>query len=402
MLQRDEVRKIEIGKEFRIRIPNNKIHKVRSDFSGTPIYIRCTDGTGIIPPDIVLEPSDNIAEISFKNHLHYHTGQSYTFVIDEQRKVVVEYTQAPRETIAGQIQFREKVRKSQESLDCKFNSVNALSFDQSYFTRTIGQIVIQYKLEGKLGPLHEKFGVFSGAGFGALQAFSCALGYSTEELNTWYLENLLRSVRKGFVRKSWQMFTGVILGHDHSKYKSKPFEKEIRKFFKAKDLDGKRTGRDLTVKDCKKDVYIPVWDVSRLTEVITKKSAPDMPIWLAVCSSLVDPIFFEADRKLRDQWDGVLNGDVVKNNDVYLKQYNPDMSVTSVGSPVRVWDKGRGVLDDRSLLIKYSEAKHDTNLDWSREIGVKRYECTAVDELKQFDFSNYAINTAQKSGDIDV
>ena len=123
-----------------------------------------------------------------------------------------------------------------------------------------------------------------------------------------------------------------------------------------------------------------------------------MPIYLAVAAAMFDPIFFET-KPLFDGM-GIMNGDIVKNNDVYLRKYNPQLDITSIGSPARVFDKGTGRIDERSKLIKKDEEKHDTDLDWSRSCGSKRYECTPIDECFQFASSDKAIQIAQKSGAI--
>ena len=392
-----QIKRVQVGKEFRIQTPNDRIKKVRSDFQGTPLYIRCTSGTGIIEPKIIPVFEDGYAEIHFQEH--YLLGKTYTFIITEQDRYVKEYTKPPVEkSVAGLQYFRGEIQKSQESLDQKFSG-NALSFDQSYFTRTVGQIYAQHKLEEKLGNLSENFSVFSGAGFGSLQAFSCALGYGTEELFNWYLGNLLKVLKKNIVSRGWELLTSVLFNHDHDRYKGKAVAKEVRKFFKAKDVNGNRTDRDLTIKDCKKDVYIPVWDISRRTLTITKTTFPDMPIYVAVCAAMLDPIFFEA-KPMFDGF-GVMAGDIAKNNDVYLKKYNPNLNITSIGCPVRVFDKGFGRIDERSKLIKMDERRHDGDLDLSRACG-KRLECTPIDECFQFAMTDQAISTAQKSGDINV
>jgi len=342
-----------------------------------------------------LIPEDNVAQVTFQGH--YLLGQSYSFIIEEQEKGAVKTYERPpvKKSIAGLQYFRAEIRESQETLNQSFIG-NALSFDQSYFTRTIGQIVIQYKLEQSLGDLTNHFNVFSGAGFGSLQAFSCALGYGTEELNDWYIGNLLSFIRKSYLQKGYEIATSIIFNRDHDRIKEKRATKVIRYYFRAKDVNGKRTGRDLTIKDCKKDVYIPVWDISRRTVVITKETSPDMPIYIAVASAMFDPIFFETKPMFKGM--GIMNGDVVKNNDVYLKKYNPSLNVTSIGSPVRIFDKGSGRIDERSKLIKKDEEKHDINLDWSRSCGSKRYECNPIDECFQFASSDIAIQIAQKSG----
>lgn len=396
------MQQIQIDQEFRIRIPNSRIHRVKSDFAGTPIYIRCTSGTGIVPPKIVLIPEDNIAEITFLDN--YHLGESYHFIVNEQEKIIKEYTKPPvKKSIAGQQYFRSEINESQKSLENVPAVSSALSFDQSFYNRTLGQITIQYKLEQKYGPLHEKYKLFSGAGFGALQMFSCALGYPTEELQRWMLENMFEALHKNAAEKAYEITTSVLLNHNHEKFNTKKPEKEIRYLFKAKDINGKRTDRDLTIKECKAEIYLPLWDMSRRTITITKDAYPDMPIYIAACMAVFDPVFFKVRSKKRYIKEfGIMSSDVVKNNDIYLKMYNGNMSVTSIGSPVRCFDKGIGDVDDRSVTIKLLDMKHDTNLDVSRACGSKRYECTPIDELSQFPRNKKTIHIAQKSGDIDV
>jgi len=393
-------KQIQLGQEFRIKIQNDRICRVKGSFAGTPIYIRCTSGTGLMPPKIVLIPEDSIAEITFQDG--YLIGESYHFIIDEQSATAPKTYEAPpvKKSIAGNQYFRAEIQKSQETLDQKFNG-KALSFDQSYFTRTIGQIVVQHRLEGKFGSLVNKFDVFSGAGFGSLQAFSCALGYSADELNRWYLGSLLKVVRKGYIQTGVEIASSILLNRDNDRIKSSKAEKVIRNYFKAKGIDGNRIDRDLTVKECKKEVYIPVWDISRRTMTITRKTFPDMPIYLAACAAMLDPVFFNS--KPMFEGFGVMNGDIKKNNDVYLRMHNSGLNIISIGSPVRVFDKGQGALDERSKLIKKDEQKHDGNLDVSRALNnATRYECNPVDELFQFASNDKAIQTVQKSGAIDV
>lgn len=400
MLQQlSQVKEITIGEEFRAKTPNDRLLKVRSDFSGTPVYIKCVSATGIIEPIMTQPDADNCCIIKFQDH--FLMGTSYHFVIDELEKLVKTYEKPPvKKSIAGQQHFRAEIRESQESLKKVPKAKSALSFDQSYFTRTIGQIMIQFKLEKKLGPLHKHFDLFSGSGFGALQAFSCAVGYETEDLNRWYLGNLLKAIKKTIPRKGYEIATSVLFNHDHDRLKVKKANKEIRKFFKARDFEGNPTDRDLTIKDCKKEVYIPVWDISRRTIVITKETYPDMPIYIAVALAMFDPLFFDTKPIIEGM--GIMKGDVVKNNDVYLTENDPIMDVVSVGSPVRIFDKGPGHIDERSKFLKEVEARHDTNLDRSRNCGSQRFECTPIDEYFQFAISDKAIQTALKSGDIDV
>lgn len=399
------IRQIEIGKEFRVRISNNRIIRVKSNFSGTPIFIRCTSGTSIIPPIVILIPEENIAEIRFQDH--YLMGVSYTFVIDELERTVKTYEKPQvKRSIAGQQYFRHEINESQESLNQKFSVSNALSFDQSYFLRTIGQLLIQHKFEKKYGSLLNQFKLFSGAGFGSLQAFNAALGYETNELNQWYLTELLDLFDKSLIKVALKTTVSISsLGfykYNNDKYETKAIEKAIRNYFRAKDIQGKRTNKDLLIKDCKAEIYIPVWDISRRTLTITKQTFPDMPIFVAVISTLFDPIFFKTKPILENM--GVMAGDVVKNNDVYLREYNPNLSVISIGSPVRMFDKGceKVELDDREILIKLNDIKHDTDLDWSRSCGSKRYECTPIDECRQFQTDELSIKKAQNSGNIDV
>ena len=393
-------KQIQLGQEFRIKIQNDRIFRVKSDFAGTPIYIRCTSGTGLLPPKIVLIPEDDIAECTCQDG--YLIGSSHTFIIEEQSATAPKTYEAPpvKKSIAGNQYFRAEIQASQETLNKKFAG-KALSFDQSYFTRTIGQIVIQHRLEGKFGKLVNEFDVFSGAGVGSLQAFSCALGYDAEELNRWYLSDLLDVVRKGYIQIGIETVSSILLNRDNDRIKSKKAEKVIRNYFKAKSIGGGRTDRDLTVKECKKEVYIPVWDISRRTMTITRKTFPDMPIYLAVCAAMLDPVFFNS--KPMFEGFGVMNGDIKKNNDVYLRMHNSGLNIVSIGAPVRIFDKGQGALDERSKLIKKDEQKHDGNLDASRGLGNSiRYECNPIDELFQFASNDKAIQIAQKSGAINV
>ena len=97
-------------------------------------------------------------------------------ITSEQDLVVKKYNKpTTKKSVESQMFFRGQVEDSRKLLTPILHHSNCISFDQSYFTRTIGQLQIQERLEGD-------YSLYSGAGFGTIQAFWGALGRDTKDL----------------------------------------------------------------------------------------------------------------------------------------------------------------------------------------------------------------------------
>lgn len=327
---------------------------------------------------------DQTAEIIFnKDH---RIGVSYTMVTTEQDLVVKKYEKpSVKKSIATKQYFRGEVEEGRKALFPVLHVANCISFDQSYFTRTIGQINIQEKLGNN-------YTLFSGAGFGAIQAFWGALGRDAEDLMKWFINDLKKAIHKGPARKTSEFVIGVLFERDGKRLDPSRAKKVIKKLFKK----GKG---DLLVRDCNKDIFIPIEDISGRIKVVTKETYPDLPIHRVVSAAVFDPIFFKT--KPTVQGLGVLNGDIAKNNNYFLRKNNPHLNITSVGCPVRLFDKGSSKISREDLALKISDRKHETDL--MVEIGgsYKRYQCKPIDEVYQFATGQKSIELAFASGDID-
>ncbi len=336
-----------------------------------------------------LNTADQTATISF--NADHKVGSAYTMITTEQELVVKTYAKPEvKKSIAGQRYFRLQIQDSQKALTPFLTHQNCLSFDQSYYTRTIGQIEIQKKLESKRGALHSYYSLFSGAGFGSIQAFWSALGWRSSDLQIWFTTGLRKSIKKQPLKKALEVSIAVLFGSDDDRRTPKKIEKELRKAFSIE-------GRDLTVRECKSDVFIPIQDLSGKTIVINKENYPNMPIYVAIGASIFDPVFFKTEPHLSNL--GVLNGDVVKNNDWLIKKNNQNIAIDSVGSPVRCFNRGSSKIRKKDLALKISDQKHETDLIMSKSIASTRYECYPIDEFFQFAVTDSAVQTALSSAD---
>lgn len=332
-----------------------------------------------------LSSKDNTATMFFNSD--HKVGVAYEMVTREQALVVKSYDKpTSRKSISGQQYFRGEIEEGKKKLFPVLNHASCISFDQSYFTRTIGQLNIQAELGND-------FSLFSGAGFGVIQAFSGALGRNTERLASWFTRGLRDSIHKSVVAKAGEVVASFMFEYDGQRLRTKPIINAIRKHFSD-------NGRDLLIRDCNKDVFIPIMDISGRIKVVNKKDYPNLPIYRAISAALFDPIFFKT--KPEVQGLGVLNGDIAKNNAAFIRKNNPTLNIVSVGSPVRLFDKGETLInrDDLSLLI--SDQKHITDLLVDIGGPYKRYQCSPIDECYQFATDRRSMELALSSGDINA
>ena len=303
----------------------------------------------------------------------------------------IEYEQ-PEEKGIKQLQFRRgEIIKSQESLYPRFNVSNALTFDQSYFTRTIGQAKIAADLEAKNGPFNKSYQLVSGAGFGAVQAGGVALGIASGVVFDFITGSFRDALKKGWLKKGAQALVEVASGIKFDRLGTAGVEKSLRQFFKR---PGTKT--DLLIRDCTTEIFVPVMDINGRAMAITKKDFPTLPVYLAVCMSLFDPLWFD----VKPQIEGfsILTGDVHKTNDILIAKHNKT-SITSIGSPVRIYDHGARKITREALSLRSNDQRHVLELREAEMItNRKRIQCKPLDEVKQFDFSDMAVEKAIQSG----
>jgi hypothetical protein len=318
----------------------------------------------------------------------HYVGDIYTMVINQQEKIVREYKKPPvKKSIAGQMFFRGEIKKSQEKLFPILKHGNAISFDQSYYTRTLGQIRIQNKLEEKHGKLTDIFSLATGAGFGALQALWLALGNDSEEL----LHYFARDIRKAVTPSTIKKIPAFIFSMDTDRLNPKYLDKAFKRMFKK-----------AKVRDLKIDVFIPIMDVSGRVHAFNRDSFKSELLSDVAFCAVPDPVFFKL--KAYKNGMGVLNGDIAKNNDVFLRKNNPNLNISSVGAPVRYYDKGYSYMTRDTLSLKISDQKHQTDLWFADEMkGPRtRYECKPIDEVFYFSTKESQMDKALDSGDIEL
>lgn len=368
-----------------MRVPNSKRLKVQGNFSGTELFTEIISQTGLTHPKMSLNSQDQTAEIIFNDD--HKVGVSYTMVTTEQEAVVKTYEKPNvKKSIATKQYFRGEIEEGRKSLFPVLNVANCIVFDQSYYTRTIGQLNIQERLGNN-------YSLFSGSGFGTIQAFWGALDRDIEYLTKWFVNDLKSAVHKSALKKTGEFIVGIFydkIAYDSDRLNPKRAKRAIRKLFK-------KDSGDLLVRDCKKDIFIPVEDISGRIKVVTKDIYPDRPIYQVIAASIFDPVFFKTKPEIEGM--GILIGDVAKNNASFLRKNNPNLNITSVGSPVRLFDKGTELISREDLALKISDRKHETDLMVDIGGSYKRYQCSPIDECYQFATDQKSIELAFASGD---
>lgn len=368
-----------------MKVPNSKQLKLHGNFAGTQLFASITNRQDRSHPEMILGP-DQIATMKFNgNHL---ISETYDIVVTEQDSVVKTYERPPnKKSIAGIQYFRGEIEESRKKLSTHLNYANCVSFDQSYFLRTIGQLEIQKTLGND-------FSLFTGAGFGVIQAFAGALGLDVDVLANWYVSDFKNSIKKSFGLKTGEAI--LKLGHDqydNKRFNPRSARKTLRHFF--------RTGkRDLLVRDCKKDIFIPIQDVSGRVEVVTKQLTPNFKIYEVISACIFDPLFFKTKPEIKGF--GVSNGDLAKNNNAFIREGNPTINIISVGSPVRCFDWGTDSISREQLSVHNKMEKHLADLSIEIKGHYTRHECKPIDEYHQFETKQRAMDSAWQSGDINA
>ncbi|MBT4639438.1 MAG: hypothetical protein HOC09_11490, partial [Deltaproteobacteria bacterium] len=198
------------------------------------------------------------------------------------------------------------------------------------------------------------------------------------------------ALKKGWLKKGAQALVEVAAGIKFDRMGTKSVEKCLQQFFKR---PGTKT--DLLIRDCVSEIFIPIMDINGRAMAITKKSFPSLPVYLAVCMSLFDPLWFDS-KPMIDGY-SVLTG-IHKTNDILISKHNKT-AITSIGSPVRIYDHGLYKITREALSLRLNDQKHTLELREAEMIQSRtRIQCNPLDEVKQFDFSDVAVEKAIQSG----
>lgn len=340
---------------------------------------------------MILNAQDQTALIKF--HDCHKANDIYEMITTEQALIVKEYPTPPvKKSIAGQQHFRSEVKKSKSEIYHVLRYPECFSFDQSYYLRMLGNIQVQSKIEKKHG-LNQS-AVYSGAGFGALQAIWAAFGWASEDLSVFARTKLRNAIRRGPLKAGAVKLSDFAMGVKTNKLPTGKIEKLFKKTFSE-------NGRPLKMQDLKSDVFLPIQDISGVTRVITKQSQPKAAIWEVLSACVFDPVFFDVKKKYSSGM-GILKGAVAKNNDQFIRKNNPSLKITSIGSPERCFDKtGQNRPSDEMIVKSILSDKYGKDLEISSSIegNYMRFECAPLDEFEQFATSDKAIEAAMRSAD---
>lgn len=373
---------------------NGRATQLQSELNpGLPVIAKILNTTSYPDPAIKVF-GDNKINLWFSDQIPVTTKLQLIIEQDQLEEQTIEYTTPENSKGIKALQYkRGEIIDSQKKIYFNTNARNALSFDQSYYTRSIGQCKISADLEDKNGLHYKNYQLITGAGFGAIQAAHAALGLPAQDLSDWWNGALRKTLKKWIIRKAGELTIELAFGKSFDRIGTTKIQNTIQKLFYREN-----TKTDYKIKDCKNEIFIPVMDIDGRALSITKQSYPEMPVYLAVCCSLLDPLWFAT--KPLIQGFSVLTGDIHKSNDMLISKPNPTLHLTSIGAPVRIYEHGLFKIARDGLALRLNDQKHAQELMQAEEYltNRKRLQCNPLDEIKQFDFSDIAVEKAIQSG----
>jgi hypothetical protein len=387
------MKQIQANQPFTVKVPNSRMMTVQGDFRpNAAMTTEIVSGHQLPSPTAQLI-DDGVVQIWFHDAVPITTRLEIVIRQNALPGPVVEYKPPDNPKSIEALQFkRGEIIKSQSLLYPKYGAIKALTFDQSYYTRTVGQCQISTELEDKHGPHHKNYQLISGVGFGAVQAASAACGIGSRRVCDFLLGDLRSSLKKGILTKSAQIVGEIAAGMRFDRMGTGGTIKALQRFFLRPG-----TKNDLTVKDCVVDLFIPVMDINGRAMAITRTAYPAMPLWLAVACSMLDPLWFDTKPMIKGF--SVLTGNVHKTVDILLDNNSPNIQITSIGAPVRIYDHGKFKITREGLALRLNDQKHSLELREGEQVRNRtRHQCRPIDEIKQFDFSDAAVDKAIKSG----
>lgn len=362
------MKKVEVGKPFVAVIPNGLKLAVQANLSGTR-QPTCQ----IISSNSWEDPK--VAFIGQDLIIHFvpgtPPGQSVELVIRENGPWITEEQVEAQQAST----FRTSVEQSYNRLFPALPSGKAMTFDQCFYTRGVGQCKLAEDVESLNGPLYKNFQVFGGCGFGAIIAAHFAAGGDAKTIAAWWSKDL---------KKSLKSFGAFIKGR-----------KNPRALIKVLKSHFTLNSRPILLMDLKADIYIPVSDINGKSFAITKKTMPSMPVYEAVMCSVLDPIEFETKPYIKGM--GILIGDLYKSPDWLIYKSNNALKITSIGAPSRLYNHGTKKRSRENLSLIIKENFHRIEQDRSKGLNVNRLECFPIDHIHKFDFTARGYNAAYNS-----
>jgi hypothetical protein len=359
------LQEIQIGKKFTFAVPNTLVRSVSGNFSGDKVRAEVlnshkTDRVSIEPVKIEVNGSEC--------KLHFRGGTQNSPV------EIILHEDMSENRIEEACNLREEIANSYKKLLIPFPMAsNALTFDQSYYTRGLGQLQVAAALERNLGKnLAGEYNLFSGMGFGAIMAAYFALGKDTSSLKEWWARKLNKAVKSGM--------SEIVNGRKSPR----KVKSALRKLF----LD--ETKRPLLMSDLQKHLVLYLKDINGCIVMIDSNKYPSMPVWEAVSWAALNPIDFNTNPQIAGK--ALLIGDFEKSPDSLLRLGNNHLRITSICSPVRVYNHGKRKrsMENLAMIMKEVNFQKEQNSD----LGVTKLECSPIDNIKKYDTSRKGLTAA--------
>lgn len=372
------MKQVKIGKPFTVVVPSD---------GGGRLYIK-TDATGSHKANVDLV---RIQKGSGKNPIIEMHGQDGLLIVEDfaPSSVLVLVVRENGDRLTG-IQdntendstFREIIELAYNDLFPDFKTINnAIVFDQSFYTRALGQIELAKSIESvQAGKLLGVYDLFSGVGFGAIMAAWAACGGEMSFLSDWWATKLKKAMKSNLsILRTSRRSQG-------------PVRKAVRKLFK-------QNGRDLTFGDLQKDLFIPYMDISGRTIAFRKEDHQGTPIYIAVLGSLLDPDLFNTKPivdKFRGEKYGISAGSFVKSPRNFIQKNNPSIVCTEIGSPARIYNHKQ----DKKPAIAVAGIYKEIAFRSEERSGHNTifHLANPIDGIRKIDLRKKATNLAIQSG----
>lgn len=281
-----------------------------------------------------------------------------------------------------------------------------LTFDATYcWARWLGMLQKAKQLHYELKkPLHEHFDRIAGQGDGAIIAAALAAGIDLDKVAQWGINDWRKVHNPGFGSKLLRWSASKIKPAE-SGYNAKQARKALRKLFV-------KTSSDLRMKDVLTELQITVVQGDMNVSTHYSFQNPEMELWTAVEDSAVTKMHYNQKETVKGE--AIFLGAIEKNDalGLALSENNKNLSITSIGAPVRVNPpaaKGLSKLGHASDKTTSQAAGHFFYLKRVEQLIKKlseagfniqysRLECLPIDHVVKDDTSEAAMQAGIESG----
>jgi len=371
---------------------NYDVKKIQAE---TPDGVRQNLTHALKPPNYILKynsPINSVIQVGFYLLLEGEKEEKKSEIKKEtppppKLELVPKKPDVPKKRLPvfGLLQKRQETRvalnqgkidalRNQEISYRNINGKRILTFDYTgCWARGLGMISKAMQLEHQLDrEIYRYYDIITGQGDGAIIAAAISVGIDYKTLTDWWINDWRKIHSPGFVSKVARSVVSKFKPYQ-SGYNAKKATAALRKLFT-------RSKADLRMKDVLTALQITVMQADMKISVHYSGGNQDMEIYTAVEDSAITKVGYSQRETIKGE--SVFLGAVEKNDvlSFCLSPDNKNMSITSIGTPVRINPEGAKTLNKEG-----SGATVKATRTASHFVYDKRVEAT-IAKLKEADY----------------